>query len=578
MMNAPDRGGRPMTLHCAIYTRKSSEEGLEQEFNSLDAQREACEAYVRSQKHAGWQLLDDMYDDGGLSGGTMERPALQRLLSDVRAGKVQIVVVYKIDRLTRSLFDFARIVETLDARGAFFVSVTQQFNTTTSMGRLTLNVLLSFAQFEREITGERIRDKIAASKARGMWMGGNVPLGYVVHERKLEIDHQAAQQVRSIFERYAQLGTVALLKAELARAGTTISGRSLGRGALYHMLSNRIYRGEIVHKGRAFAGLHEAIIDAELWDNVQARLETNRVERRLGAAAEHPSLLTGLIVDGEGRRMVPAHSVKHGKRGLRYRYYASSQVDGDAGTAGINADRPLRIPAGDVEALVIDRLRSFLASPSELGDAIAPLGLDADVQQSLLFRAQQKGASLPRMAAPELKALLLHLVGQVVVEPAQLQLSIRRRGMLTVLGMSAATNMTDAEMTGQAIEALGTEQLQLTINARLARRGKGMRLVIEAATTAQVEPGLLKLLGESTALRDQLLSGSDDSIETMSKRLELSKGHITSRIRLSWLAPDIVKSIICGTQPAALGVTRLLAISKDLPHDWTQQRQMLGFQ
>ena len=290
-MNAIDRTTRTPTLHCAIYTRKSSEEGLEQEFNSLDAQREACEAYVRSQKHAGWQVLAEMYDDGGLSGGTMERPALQRLLADVRAGKVQIVVVYKIDRLTRSLFDFAKIVETLDARGASFVSVTQQFNTTTSMGRLTLNVLLSFAQFEREITGERIRDKIAASKAKGMWMGGNVPLGYVVRERKLEIDPEAAEKVRAIFRRYAELGTVALLKAELDRAGMMIGGRSLGRGALYHMLSNRIYRGEITHKGRAFAGLHAAIIEPELWDTVQtaARSQPGGAQPRGRGGASKPA-------------------------------------------------------------------------------------------------------------------------------------------------------------------------------------------------------------------------------------------------------------------------------------------------
>ncbi len=551
---------------------------LEQEFNSLDAQREACEAYVRSQKHAGWQVLGEMYDDGGLSGGTMERPALQRLLADVRAGKVQIVVVYKIDRLTRSLFDFAKIVETLDARGASFVSVTQQFNTTTSMGRLTLNVLLSFAQFEREITGERIRDKIAASKAKGMWMGGNVPLGYVVRERRLEIDPEAAEKVRVIFCRYAELGTVAMLKAELDRGGTMIGARSLGRGALYHMLSNRIYRGEITHKGRAFAGLHAAIIEPELWDTVQARLEANRVERRLGAGAEHPSLLTGLIVDGEGRRMVPTHSVKHGRRGLRYRYYASTESSGDAATASISPGRPLRVPAGDVEALVADRLRSFLASRPELGDAIAPLGLDADVQQALLSKAQQKAASLQSMAAPELKAMLQQLVEQVVVEPDRLQLSISRRGVLVALGLQPEENARDQETNGQAFEGATTAPYALSIDVRLARRGKGVRLVIKGASTAQVDPGLAKLLRESFALRDQLLSGGEDSIETMSKRLGLSKGHITSRIRLAWLAPDIVKSILDGSQPIGLCVTRLMAMSKDLPHDWTQQRQMLGFQ
>jgi site-specific DNA recombinase len=573
---AIDRTTRTPILHCAIYTRKSSEEGLDQEFNSLDAQREACESYVRSQKHSGWQVLAEMYDDGGLSGGTMERPALKRLLADVRAGKVQIVVVYKIDRLTRSLFDFTKIVETLDARGASFVSVTQQFNTTTSMGRLTLNVLLSFAQFEREITGERIRDKIAASKAKGMWMGGNVPLGYGVRERKLEINPEAADKVRSIFRRYAELGTMALLKAELDQSGMLIGGRSLGRGALYHMLSNRIYRGEITHKGRAFAGLHAAIIEPELWDSVQQRLETNRVERSLGARAEHPSLLTGLIVDGEGRRMVPTHSVKHGRRGLRYRYYASTVGIGDDSTASITRGRPLRIPAGDIEALVNDRLRSFLSSRLELGDAIASLGLNADVQQALLTRAQQKAASLPTTPASELKGMLQQLVEQIVVEPDRLLLSIQRQGVLIALGLQAEENPRGLEMTGQAIDGETAAPYLLSIDARLTRRGRGVRLVIEGASRAEVDPGLVKLLRESFTLRDQLLSGSDDSIKTMSKRLGLSKGHITSRIRLAWLAPDIVKSILDGRQPVGLGTTRLLAMSKDLSHDWTQQRQMLG--
>ncbi len=263
------------------------------------------------------------------------------------------------------------------------------------MGRLTLNVLLSFAQFEREITGERIRDKIAASKAKGMWMGGNVPLGYVVRERKLEIDPEAAEKVRAIFRRYAELGTVALLKAELDRAGMLIGGRSLGRGALYHMLSNRIYRGEIVHKGRAFAGLHAAIIEPELWDSVQARLEANRVERSLGAGAEHPSLLTGLIVDGEGRRMVPTHSVKHGRRGLRYRYYASTESNGDDSdsAASTRADRCASPPAMS-RRWSPTGCASFLASRSELGDAIAPLGLDADVQQALLSQGTAEGSKL----------------------------------------------------------------------------------------------------------------------------------------------------------------------------------------
>ena len=317
-MRKPDRPKSGVIFRCAIYTRlrgalfrhltecwgasvsgkpAGSDDGLEQEFNSLDAQREACEAYVTSQRHAGWIALPEMYDDGGLSGGTMERPALQRLLSDIKAGKVQIIVVYKVDRLTRSLADFAKIVDVLDAHDASFVSVTQQFNTTTSMGRLTLNMLLSFAQFEREIAGERIRDKIAASKAKGMWMGGNVPLGYDVRERKLVVSEAEASTVRMIFRRYAELGSVALLKAELERAGIVSKrregadrelsgGKPFSRGALYLMLQNWLYRGKVAHKDKIYPGQHEAIIEPELWQAVQDRLAAGRRERSMAVGAE----------------------------------------------------------------------------------------------------------------------------------------------------------------------------------------------------------------------------------------------------------------------------------------------------
>ncbi len=327
-------------LNCAIYTRKSSEEGLEKEFNSLDAQREACGAYILSQKHTGWTALPDFYDDGGLSGGTMDRPALQRLLGDITSGKVHIVVVYKVDRLTRSLADFAKIVDVLDSHGASFVSVTQSFNTTTSMGRLTLNMLLSFAQFEREIAGERIRDKIAASKAKGMWMGGNVPLGYDVKERKLIVNDAEAETVRSIFRRYAEIGSVRILADELAvlgivskrrqgANGVLAGGNRFSRGALYTLLQNPIYRGEIAHQGKIYPGQHEAIVDAEHWKLVQEKLAGNRQARALGATAEEPSLLAGLIVDGEGHRMTPTHAVK---RGRRYRYYVSTALISGART------------------------------------------------------------------------------------------------------------------------------------------------------------------------------------------------------------------------------------------------------
>src|SRR5437764_8188431 len=276
-------------LRGAVYTRKSSEEGLEQEFNSLRAQREACEAFITSQRHEGWACLPQAYDDGGVPGGTLDRPALQLLLDDIRAGKIDVIVTYKIDRLTRSLADFAKLTEIFDARGVSFVSVTQQFNTTTSMGRLTLNVLLSFAQFEREVAGERIRDKIAASKQKGMWMGGMPPLGYECHDHKLIVIPDEAETVRHIFRRYAALGSVRLLKAELdatgirskswvISSGRSWGGKPLARGALYLMLKNQIYRGEIVHKDQHYPGEHDPIIDETLWQAVQAKLDLNAVE------------------------------------------------------------------------------------------------------------------------------------------------------------------------------------------------------------------------------------------------------------------------------------------------------------
>jgi DNA invertase Pin-like site-specific DNA recombinase len=301
------------TVRCAIYTRKSSEEGLEQEFNSLQAQREACEAFINSQRHEGWVCLRAAYDDDGFSGATMDRPALQQLLADLTAGRVDTVVVYKIDRLTRSLADFAKIVEILDARGASFVSVTQQFNTTTSMGRLTLNVLLSFAQFEREVIGERIRDKIAASKRRGMWMGGVPPLGYQAQNGKLVIVDSEADIVRFIFRRYAELGSVRLLKDELearsirSKLRTSASGRISGgkpfaRGALYLMLQNRIYRGEILHKDQSHPGGHTPIIDQPLWIAVQARLTDNAAQRNEGGKTRQPSLSPACCLIATGTR------------------------------------------------------------------------------------------------------------------------------------------------------------------------------------------------------------------------------------------------------------------------------------
>src|SRR5215469_6355371 len=347
-------------LRCAIYTRKSSEHGLEQDFNSLDAQREAAEAYIKSQAHEGWRLVRAHFDDGGLSGGTLDRPALQSLLADIRARKVDVVVVYKVDRLTRSLADFAKLVELFEAHGVSFVAVTQQFNTTTSMGRLTLNVLLSFAQFERELAGERIRDKFAASRRKGMWMGGTIPLGYDVRERKLVINEEEAQRVHLIFRQYLAIGCVSKLRADLDRrevrskqrvltSGRVLGGGSFDRGALYHLLQNRIYRGEVVHKGAVYAGEHQAIVDEEVWRAVQQRLTENCATRRK-SRVETGALLGGLIYDDRGKIMSPTYSIR---RGNRYRYYISSALLHDRRSeAGTRA----RVNADDIERLVIQVL------------------------------------------------------------------------------------------------------------------------------------------------------------------------------------------------------------------------------
>jgi DNA invertase Pin-like site-specific DNA recombinase len=389
---APGSHRTPAKVRCAVYTRKSSEEGLEQDFNSLDAQREACEAYITSQKREGWSLIGEMYDDGGFSGATMERPAIQRLLSDVSAGQIDVVVVYKVDRLTRSLSDFAKIVDIFDKHGVSFVSVTQQFNTTSSMGRLTLNILLSFAQFEREVTGERIRDKIAASKKKGMWMGGLPSLGYDIKDRKLVVNPMEAETVRHVFRRYTELGSVRELKDALDAAlivskvrtasdGSRYGGQPLSRGAIYLMLQNRIYRGEIVHKDKSYPGEHEAIIDEALWDEVQAILSGNRVDRATGRAGKEPSLLMGVLFDTRGGRMSPTHA---NKRGTRYRYYISRSLQG--GSAKTDGQR---IPAIALESLVIRRIRDWLSDPTAILEAVQQDAADATAQRRLVERAQE---------------------------------------------------------------------------------------------------------------------------------------------------------------------------------------------
>jgi DNA invertase Pin-like site-specific DNA recombinase len=344
-------------LRCAVYTRKSTEEGLDKEFNSLQAQREACEAYIASQRSEGWALIRDAYDDGGFSGGTLERPALKQLLADIEEGLVDVVVVYKIDRLSRSLMDFSKLVEVFDRAGVTFVSVTQSFNTTTSMGRLTLNILLSFAQFEREVIAERVRDKIRASRQKGMWMGGSVPLGYVVQNRKLVVHEPDAAVVRSMFERFLRVGSATVLAQELRAEGVlTTKGRPIDKGYLYKCLSNRTYLGLAIHKGVAYPGEHAAIIPQDLWDKTHVILAENGRTRSALTRAQTPALLRGLIFGPTGAAMSPTHTRKGNRL---YRYYVSQDVlqhGRDACPIG-------RVPASEIEAAVIDQLRGVFRQP-----------------------------------------------------------------------------------------------------------------------------------------------------------------------------------------------------------------------
>ncbi len=556
-------------IACAIYTRKSSDEGLDKEFNSLDAQREASEAFILSQKHAGWVAVRDLYDDGGLSGGTLERPALQRLLGDIKAGKVKIVVVYKVDRLTRSLADFAKIVDVLDAHNASFVSVTQSFNTTTSMGRLTLNMLLSFAQFEREIAGERIRDKIAASKAKGMWMGGTIPLGYDVKDRKLVVNVPEAETVRLIFERYAELGSVALLQAELARRGfrskrregangLIAGGGKFSRGILYLILQNRLYRGEVAHKGNIYPGRHEAIVDAGLWQIVQDKLEANRSASSLAIGVKAPSLLTGLIIDGDGNRMTPTHA---NKRGRRYRYYISASLL-DRGIGGSNT---MRVPAGEIDGLVLDRLHAMISSPREIADALNPLDLTAKQLDRVIKRAAELDCQWLIMPPEEMRALARQMIARVTLSADLIEVAVGTGTLARALG--AAVRLENE--TGQTIV--------FSIAAELRRVGRGKRLVIGEQCRAEINLDLVRLMQEAFAARTLLLADTTESINVITARLAKSKGRMTSLMRLSYLAPPIVDGILAGRQPMGLSVKSLLQLSRDLPLDWARQRAFLRF-
>ena len=511
--------GSAKPVHCAIYTRVSTDQGLEQDFNSLDAQYDASQAYIRSQAHAGWTLLRAKYDDGGFSGGNTDRPALQRLLDDVRAGKVDVIVVYKVDRLTRSLADFAKLVELFDQHDVSFVSVTQQFNTTTSMGRLTLNVLLSFAQFEREVTSERIRDKIAASKRKGLWVGGMVPLGYDTKDRKISVNEAEADRVRTIFRSYLRLGSLSLVMADLRKqgivtkvrtlkSGATVGGIAFTRGPLAHLLRNRFYIGEVIFKGEVLAGEQSAIVDRDLFDAVQAKL-SEQVNHHKTARMRSEALLAGRIFDDRGNRMTPSHVRK---RGIKYRYYLSSALlQGQPERAGGVS----RIPAAEIEALVTRSVRDHLNQSAEIEDPVlinthvARIEVQAD--QLVIELADAKGIRSKRSR------------GRKVLKVSWRKSPSRRRREILV----------PASVPPQDARAIRSENRALLI-ASIAR---GRRWL------------------------DELITDPTASAESIATRDGCSVRKVNMTISLAFLAPDLVKAAIEGRLPHGMGVVRLA----DLP-------------
>jgi site-specific DNA recombinase len=572
--NVAGRG--PMRLRCAIYTRKSSEEGLEQDFNSLDAQREACEAFIASQKHEGWSILPEMYDDGGFSGGTIERPAFQRLLVGVGVGKIDVVVVYKVDRLTRSLSDFAKIVEIFDKRNVSFVSVTQQFNTTTSMGRLTLNILLSFAQFEREVTGERIRDKIAASKKKGMWMGGLPSLGYDVKDRRLVINEAEAKTVRHIFKRYTELKSVRLLKADLdalgivskprnASDGTRYGEKPLARGALYLMLQNRIYRGEIMHKDKSYPGEHEAIVDEALWSEVQAILTENRTDRMLGTAEKQVSLLSGILFDARGERMTPTHATKHN---TRYRYYVSRSL-----LAGAMKYSGQRVPATSLEALVIGRIHNWLGDRAAMLDIIQSHTSDAAIQKRLMNGLEKCVATWSELKADDIRKFMLSIAARIQAHVDRIDITLNPINLPRWLGRMDC----DAQPSATTQNDVDARFVTLTVPIRLKRVGNEMKMIISnGSLPATPDPSLVRALVRAYVIRERMLTDKSLTLEEVAKSENIVPSYATRLFRLTLMAPDIVSAVLSGKHPPELTARKLLDDTR-LPLDWNEQRRNLGF-
>ena len=557
---------------CAIYTRKSSEEGLEQSFNSLDAQYEACASYIASQRHEGWRLLPERYDDGGYSGGNMERPALALLLEAIDAGKVDLIVVYKIDRLTRSLMDFARLVDRFDRHAVSFVSVTQAFNTTTSMGRLTLNVLLSFAQFEREVTGERIRDKIAASKRKGMWMGGTVPMGYFSKDRKLAVDPLGAELVVHLFERYLALGSVAALKEELdakgivshvrtSKAGHIQGGKPYSRGALYLLLKNRTYRGDIPHKGDWHPGEHEAIVPEALWDKVQAQLELQRNERKLGTRTKEASLLAGMVVDGEGQRLTPSHTAKGGKR---YRYYLRRRSNSPSGPAKDAWTDRMCVPAHDLERLVTGEWKKLLRC-ADL-DLTLEVG-EPDLSQSIRAAARNLAKGWSERTLPQQRKGLLAVGIQVRVFADHVEMALIP-GRLAALLLEQPVSLPRKQLTEP-------RACVRTIDARVVRLYGEKRILepdepLQAEARRPMQEALLKAIAQGRKWHEDLVSGEASSFRIIARRAKVSETHVVRILRCAWLAPDLIEQLIEGRASPEFS---LVSVKKHFTASWEIQRE-----
>ena len=556
-------------IRCAIYTRKSTEEGLDQEFNSLDAQREACEAFIQSQRGLGWIAQKKRYDDGGISGGTMDRPALQTLLTDIEKGKVDLVVVYKVDRLTRSLMDFAKIIETFDARGISFVSVTQQFNTANSMGRLTLNVLLSFAQFEREVTAERIRDKIAASKKKGMWMGGPSPLGYNVVDRKLVITKAEATTARKLFNLYIELGTVRKLKEEADRLGITTKhrvqkngkktgGKPFSRGNLYQFLSNPLYIGKVPHKGETYPGQHKAIIDQATWDTVQRILAGNAVDRSCPTNTRAGFLLTGLVFDETGEPLCQSQADKKGKR---YRYYVSKRLMHDAHKSLDG----WRLPARSLEATVITPIQDLLQDQVRLMDLLHLEHHSPSVLKLLKTQSDTITIQLTEGEPGAQRELLQAIIQRAALSSKSIIIALDRKGLAEILKVGDIVTIQGQDGTAT-----------ITVPITLQRRGVETKLMITGSgkKQRQPDPRLCHLIAQARFWFEQLASGEAASVRAIAQRENIYETEVSRVLRLAFLAPRIIEAILDGRQAEDLTVKGLKRLGS-LPHNWEAQQDLL---